>query len=116
MADQLTYNDIPGAISFLLKENLEIKRLLHDVLQSTSRLNGSNSKEVMNVKQAAVFLSRSESGIYGLINKRKIPFSKVDGSITFLRCDLIEWIKSGRQNTESEAIDETRKRVVALNK
>jgi excisionase family DNA binding protein len=56
-------------------------------------------QEVLNVSQAAEFLSLSPSTVYTYIRKRKIPFVKRNGAVWLLRSKLMEWLHEGERKT-----------------
>ena len=53
-------------------------------------------KEIMNKKEAAEFLRISLSTIKKLMKEKKIPFSKINGRVLFLKKDLLKWVESKR--------------------
>ena len=53
-------------------------------------------KEVFSRKEAARFLSVSISFLEKLMREKKIPYSKINGKVLFMREDLIEWLKQNR--------------------
>lgn len=59
----------------------------------------SISLEVLSIKQAAEFLSLSTSTLYTYVNLRKIPFSKRNGKLYFLKSSLLKWIKESEKPT-----------------
>lgn len=111
MAD-ISFDQMPAAVDKLLRENAEIKALLRRVVEKGL---AGESKEIMNASEAAKFIGRPISAVYALVNKRAIPFSKPDSNLVFLRDDLIEWIRSCRQNTVSEEVEHVRRNVLAKN-
>jgi predicted DNA-binding transcriptional regulator AlpA len=74
------------------------------ILQLIKRLERNQVPEVMTVPGCADFLQRSESTIRLWINKKSIPYHKRNGSIFFLKSELIIWIKRGRIMTNSEQL------------
>jgi excisionase family DNA binding protein len=55
--------------------------------------------EVLNVKLAAEFLGLSRSTIYTYVSKRKIPYAKRNGTVSFLRTRLLKWLEEGERQT-----------------
>lgn len=58
--------------------------------------------EVMNVKMTSEFLFLSVPTVYGLVNKRSIPYYKQGKRLYFRKDDLLKWIESGRRMTNDE--------------
>lgn len=54
-------------------------------------------KEIINVKECADLLGKSQDAIRKYIVDKTIPFYKKNGSIYFFRSEIINWIKDGRQ-------------------
>lgn len=53
-------------------------------------------KEIINVAECAVLLGKSQETIRKYISKDSIPFYKKNGSIYFLRSEIIKWLTNGR--------------------
>lgn len=45
--------------------------------------------DVMTVQEAADFLKMTRQGLYGLVNKKAIPYFKIGGAVRFRKSDLI---------------------------
>lgn len=54
-------------------------------------------KEIMNVFDCADMLGRSPETIRKYVTKLTIPFYKRNGSIYFLRSEILNWIKDGKR-------------------
>ena len=58
-------------------------------------------KDIMTLKELAEYTGYSKSGLYRLVQCRKIPHSKPGGKkIFFLRSDVQQWIMSGKQEVK----------------
>lgn len=69
---------------------------------------GILQKEVLNVKEAALYLNLSESHIYQLTHYRRIPFYKPSHKkLAFRRSELDDWLARNRINTTEESLAET---------
>jgi|WetSurMetagenome_2_1015567.scaffolds.fasta_scaffold178933_3 excisionase family DNA binding protein len=103
-------NDIlfsPISISEL--ESL-VERTMLKVLDTHNPSKESKEDELLTVAGAAAFLSLSIPTIYSMISKREIPFLKPEGTkrVYFLKEDLRNYIKDGRQKTKSQILDEVK--------
>jgi predicted DNA-binding transcriptional regulator AlpA len=49
--------------------------------------------EVLNKKEAAQFLKMSIANLSRLMKEKRIPYSKVNGRVLFLKNNLIKWLK-----------------------
>lgn len=57
----------------------------------------SQEKEVMTVEDCALMLSKSKETIRKYIASESIPFYKKNGSIYFLRSEILNWLTDGKQ-------------------
>jgi excisionase family DNA binding protein len=51
---------------------------------------------LLDTKEAAQLLKYEVSSIYGLIQRKKIPFSKMEGKILFSKKELLAWYANGK--------------------
>ena len=56
--------------------------------------------EILSKKEAAKFLKISVSNLSRLMKEKKIPYSKVNGRVLFLKEDLVKWVKNKRVKQE----------------
>ena len=60
-------------------------------------------KEFLNLNEASQFLDLSTSYLYKLTSTNQIPFySPLGKKLFFKRCELEQWITSGRRSTVAE--------------
>ncbi len=62
----------------------------------------TSTDEVMNIKMTSEFLFLSVPTVYGLVNKRSIPYYKQGKRLYFRKDDLLKWISGGRRMTNDE--------------
>jgi len=72
--------------------------------------------EFMTLPQAAEFLNRSLSTLYGLVNRKEIPHLKNGKRLAFKRSELIEWLESGRRKTNAQELADVEHQMISLNK
>jgi len=53
-------------------------------------------KEILNVSDCASFLGKSQDTIRKYIADKSIPFYKKNGSIYFLRSEILNWLTDGK--------------------
>jgi excisionase family DNA binding protein len=85
---------------------MTIDEKLDIILKMVKQLEQNQTPEVMTVSDCASYLHRSEATIRAWVQARSIPFFKKNGTIFFLRSDLLTWIKRGRIRTSSEVYSE----------
>lgn len=56
--------------------------------------------EFLTVRELAKWIKLSESHIYFLVNKNKVPYSKLGGKLLFERTKIRKWIDSQSQTPE----------------
>jgi excisionase family DNA binding protein len=56
--------------------------------------NKENLSEFLTVRELAQWIKLSESHIYFMVNKKKIPFAKLGGKLLFEREKIRKWIES----------------------
>ena len=80
----------------------EVKELIRELIIETQKLEYLQ-KEILTFKEAAKFLSLSESALYKLTSKKGIPFYTPGGKIIYFRKSELEyWIFSGKVTTNEE--------------
>lgn len=72
------------------------------VLKPMAAIDSTLQNHPLTIKEAAEFIQRPVASIYNLVSKRLIPHSKIGNRLYFDKLELIDWIKSGRVNTNSE--------------
>lgn len=72
----------------------EFESLLLDFLSDNSNSNSDFNSEIMDVEICARFLNKSPVTIYKYMSQKKIPFVKKNGSVYFLKSEILEWIKN----------------------
>ncbi len=56
--------------------------------------------DFLTVKELSKWIKLSESHIYFLVNKRKIPFAKLGGKLLFDKQKIKDWIDANSPSTE----------------
>ncbi|MCX6639697.1 MAG: helix-turn-helix domain-containing protein [bacterium] len=72
-----------------------LQSLLQQVLNELRRINSTNAantREIMDVSQAAEYLGFSEYSMREMVRMRQIPFHRVKKSIRFRKSKLDRWI------------------------
>ena len=72
--------------------------------------------EILTTKQAADFLHITVQTLYSYVSKRRIASCKRGKHLYFIKSDLIEFVKSGRQKTVSEIETEADNNLIKRNK
>ena len=86
----------------------ELTKLIESALKKViSELHSTNITQsepeiLLTVQEAAKFLRLSVPTIYTLISKREIPVMKRSKRCYFLKSELIDYLKAGRNKTKRE--------------
>lgn len=86
--------EIPNPFIILHQEIKEIKDFLF-----ANKSIGQHDDEILNLKEAAVYLNLSENSLYRLMKLDQLPNYKRAGKVMFSKNELNAWIKEGRRNT-----------------
>lgn len=62
--------------------------------------------QLLTVEQCAEFLNLSKATIYGLISKGELPVMKRSKRCYFSRLELVQYLKEGKRNSNSETNSE----------
>jgi excisionase family DNA binding protein len=100
--NELTFEKLPQAVSRLLEEVNNIKRLLTE--------KGENEKpsgdQLLTIKEAAVLLHLSVPTCYGLVHRKEVPVCKKGKRLYFSKDELTAWVMAGRKKTVKELTTE----------
>jgi excisionase family DNA binding protein len=56
----------------------------------------------LTIEETSKIIDLAKPSIYGLVHKNKIPFHKKSKRLYFLKSEILDWIKSGKQSTKSD--------------
>ena len=99
--ETLTFENLPAAISLLIREVNNIKI----VLQANPP---EAADQLMTVEQAAKFLTLAKPTIYAMVSHGEIPNLKRGKRVYFQKTDLLNYLKAGRRKSYKELQDEGR--------
>ena len=70
-----------------------MEELLKNILAELQQIRRESQRlEVFDLREAASFLRVSENTLRGWCRERRIPFSKINGSLRFKRSKLERWL------------------------
>ena len=99
MIENLTFDQLPKAVTLLTKEFSELKRLL---LEKREQQPTETPEQFLNIQEAAQFLKLSVPTIYSKVSKRELPCMKRGKRLYFSSTELTEYIKEGRKKSFTE--------------
>jgi len=105
---ELSFDQLPKAVSNLQETVNEIKRLLQEKSNPGPQ---PETDELLTVQDTAKFLSLSVPTVYGLISKGELPVMKRSKRCYFSKIELINYLKQGRKKTNTEVKTEAEKHI-----
>jgi excisionase family DNA binding protein len=95
--DTITFDNLPEAISRLHRRLNEIEQLI--IQQSTPEQDAW-----FNLEELCAYLpdKPTKATVYTWVRERHIPYHKHGKRLAFLKSDIDNWIKEGREKTRSE--------------
>lgn len=114
-ANEMTFDKLPEAVAYLIKEVAQIKELVEH------RQEPSLVKRVpIDIDEACRIIGKAKPTVYALVRKRMIPCYKNGKKLYFFEDELLEWISKGKKKTlleiESEVETDYRKRFGGIKK
>lgn len=106
---RITFEQLPDEVAKIHEKLDKISELL--VLKETSR--DLSEDTLLNIQQAAQFLSLAVNTIYSKVSRKEIPYIKKGKRLYFSRDQLAEWIKSGISSSTSRIQSETETQFLA---
>ena len=81
---------------------IKIETLLDRLKTESNDSEGQDNEAIFDVHSASLYLNLSKATLYGYTQRKMIPFSKRGKKLYFLKSELSEWVKEGRQKTIEE--------------
>ena len=97
--DNITFNELPEAISQLMKDVNELKSLLqtvHDTKVEPDRW--------FNIDQLCQYVpdKPAKQTVYGWVSQHQIPYHKKGKKLQFLKSEIDNWLKAGQRKIAAE--------------
>lgn len=96
----ITFEQLPQAVSLLINEVQELKSLLQTSKQSAIE----PADRWLNLQELCNYLPDrpAKQTVYGWIAQRSIPYHKTGKKLQFRQSEIDEWIQASRRLTASE--------------
>ena len=105
MTNTITFDQLPLAVTELLREISSIKQIL---LNNSYEKPVEENDQLLSIKEAANFLNLSVPTIYSKVSKSELPVMKQGNRLYFSRKELMEYLKLGRKKTNDEIAQEAK--------
>jgi excisionase family DNA binding protein len=99
MAETLTFDKLPEAVTQLKKEFSELKSFL---MQKQAEPTTKEAEKLLTIKEASEFLKLTVSTIYSKVSRNELPYMKQGKRLYFSSTELMEYIKEGRNKSKAE--------------
>lgn len=99
MTENLTFEQLPEAVTILTKEVGELKRLL---LEKKDHQNLNETEKLLDVEGAAKFLNLTAPTIYSKVSRNELPYMKKSKRLYFSSVELMNYLKDGKNKTNLE--------------
>lgn len=99
MEQNLTFDQLPKAVTMLTKEVSELKRLLIEKQEQTPT---EQPEQLLTVQEAAQFLNLTVPTMYSKVSKGELPVMKRSKRLYFSSTELMEYLKEGRKKSNAE--------------
>lgn len=82
---------------------------IEKAIQNLNSINDKTSDDQpMDIFEVADYIKVAKSTIYGLTNKKSIPYYKIGKKLYFKKAEIDEWILSKRINTKDDIENKAR--------
>ena len=99
LAEKLTFDQLPTAVSMLIKEVSEMRRLL---VENQEQVQTSHEDDLLTIKQSSELLNLTVPTMYSKVSKGELPVMKRGKRLYFFRAELMDYIKEGRKKSNAE--------------
>lgn len=102
----ITFNDLPAAVAGLSERFTRIEILVEALATKQAQ---PETEPFLTIKEAAAFMQLSVPTLYDKVHNRTIPHCKQGKRLYFLKSELAQCIKAGRNATlaQTDAMAET---------
>lgn len=87
---KVTHDNLPQAVEHLI--NLMSFQVEQQIESDSSPY--PDGEDELDIKQASIFLKKSQSTLYRYTCNQSIPFYKIGNSLRFSKTELLKWKKS----------------------
>lgn len=97
---EVSYNDLPTAIAYLIQEVETLKALIKAQQQPVT----VSKREHIDIERASRVIKKSKKTIYTLTCKKLIPHYKMGKKLYFYEDELLDWIDKGKRLDRTRTI------------
>ena len=112
--NNLSFDQLPEAVQKLSAKMDNVLTLLEERPPQPDQ--SAPQDEILTTKQAAEFLHITVQTLYSYVSQKKVASCKRGKHLYFVKSDLIDFVKAGRQKTVSEIETEADNNLIKRNK
>lgn len=90
--DNITFEQLPQAVSLLIKKVGQLTEKVEEALGSTAQPKG---RRLLCLEEVSTLLGKSASTIYAMTSEKRIPYHKRGNKLYFFEDEIIGWIEQG---------------------
>jgi len=94
MAKEITFEQLPEAVAFIVGELTEIKRMIE-----YQNPKPPEKRVPIEIDDACHLVKKARSTIYALVSRGELPAYKRGKRLYFYEDELINWIEEGKKKT-----------------
>lgn len=99
MQENLTFDQLPQAVTLLIKDISELKTLL---LKKSNNQSNQETEKFLNIQEAAKLLNLTVATCYSKVSKNELPCMKRGKRLYFSSIELTKYLKEGRKKSNVE--------------
>lgn len=90
--DNITFEQLPQAVSLLIEKVRQLADKVEEALGNTTQQKG---RRLLDLDDVATLLGKSASTIYTMTSEKRIPYHKRGNKLYFFEDEIIGWIEQG---------------------
>lgn len=99
MTENLSFDQLPKAVTELTLEIGKLKRLIQENQERNLEV---HSEQFFNVEEAAAFLKLTVPTVYSKVSNGELPVMKRGKRLYFSSTELMEYLKRGRRKSNAQ--------------
>ena len=99
MKENLSFDQLPTAVTELTNKISELKRLIVEKGEDKST---ETPEQFLTIQEAAQFLNLTVPTLYSKVSRRELPVMKRGKRLYFSNAELIDYIKDVRKKSNSQ--------------
>ena len=105
--DELTIQNVPKAVNYLINEIAEMRVLLEHIEKQLGL--GVDKHRPIEIVDATRILGQTERAINKMVRSRSIPHYVKDKKVYFFEDELVKWVEASRVKTFAEEYQSRRR-------